>query len=191
MGQGDATEDNAANAAAGLRHLSKYFREHPVTGPDGHSYISNQPRATATNPGMPLNVRVLEHIDRTVAEVAAYTREVNPDAEPLPDDVLDVYRWCVENTVHAPEIVQQRREVLEYQHSLEHAVAAGDTDVIPPHPCPDCRTWGLMWDKLTRRIVCTNRRCVDEEGLSTTITFARLAHEHVTARKNLRDVRAT
>jgi hypothetical protein len=188
MGQGDTSKDTAA---ARLRQLSAYLREHPVDGPAGHSYISNQPRATAVHPGLPINVRVLEHIGRTVAEVVQYTREANPQAEPLPDDEADIYRWCVENTATAPDAVQQQREVLEYKHRLEHAVAAGDTDVIPPHRCPECRTWGLMWDKPRQRIVCTNSRCLDKDGLSTTVSFRRLAHEHVAARKNLRDVRAT
>lgn len=188
MGQGDTSKDDAATR---LRQLSQYFREHPVTGADGHSYISNQPRATAVNPGLPTNVRVLEHIDRTVAEVVEHTREANPDAQPLPSNALEIYRWCVENTVHAPEVVQQRREVLEYRHRLEHAVAAGDTAVIRPHRCPECNTFGLMWDDLARRIVCTNGDCVDKDGMSTTVSFARLAHRHVTSRKKLRDVRAT
>jgi hypothetical protein len=87
MGQGETSKDTAA---ARLRHLSNYLREHPVDGPAGHSYISNQPRATAVHPGLPINVRVLEHIDRTVAEVVQYTREANPQAEPIPDDEADI-----------------------------------------------------------------------------------------------------
>ncbi|MGA5670002.1 hypothetical protein ACPCTG_31545 [Streptomyces pseudogriseolus] len=187
MGQGDTSRDTAAL----LRHLNNYLREHPVTGPAGHSYISNEPRPTAVRPGLPINVRIIEHIDRTVAEVAAYTREANPRAEPLPENVEDVYRWCTENTLHAPEAVQQRREVLEYKHLLEHTVVAGNASIIRPHRCPECRTFGLMWDRMKQVIVCTNAECVDEDGLSTTVSFARLAHEHVAARKRIRDVSAT
>ncbi|MEU5741991.1 hypothetical protein ABZ784_28865 [Streptomyces tendae] len=179
------------SATSRFRHLTAYMRERPVTGPEGHSYIGNTPRGTATHPGLPINVRVLEHIDRTVAEVVQYTRENNPAAEPVPENIQDVYRWCVENTVHAPEAEQQRRETLEYKHQLEHAVAAGDVAVIRPHRCPECRTFGLMWDSLKQRIACTNRKCVDQDGLSTTVEFARLAHLYVTARKNIRQVRAT
>ena len=97
----------------------------------------------------------------------------------------------MENTVHAPEAEQQRREMLEYRHSLEHAVTAGETDVIRPHRCPECRTFGLMWDKHSREIRCTNRECVDSDGIGTVVSFARIAHEHIAGKKNLRQVRAT
>ncbi|WP_030188261.1 hypothetical protein [Streptomyces violaceorubidus] len=179
------------SAASRFRDLTAYMRERPVTGPEGHSYIGNTPRGTATHPGLPINVRVLEHVDRTVAEVVQYTRENNPAAAPVPQNVQDVYRWCVENTVNAPEAEQQRRETLEYKHQLEHAVAAGDVAVIRPHRCPECGTFGLMWDNLKQRIVCTNLECVDEDGLTTIVEFARLAHLYVAARKNIRQVRAT
>lgn len=188
MTQGDTSADSAAQS---LRHLAQYFRERPVTGPDGHSYISNQPRPTSTHPGLPVNVRVLERIDQTVAEVVAYTREVNPQADPPPADVCDVYRWCVENTAHAPEVEQQRREVLEYRHALEHAVAAGETDVIRPHRCPECRTFGLMWDSHRRVIRCTNRECVDDNGLGTVVDFARLAQEHIAGKRKFQRMSAT
>ncbi|MET8571828.1 hypothetical protein [Streptomyces sp. NPDC004783] len=183
--------DDKDTAASRLRHLTEFLHEHPITGPEGHSYIGSSPRATRAFPGLPINVRVLEHTDRTVAEVVEYTRGVNPDASPLPENVQDVYRWCVENTVNAPEAEQQRREILEYKHQLEHAVAGGDIAVIRPHRCPECRTFGLMWDKLTQRIVCTNGECVAEDGTSTVVTFDRLAVAHVTNRKSLRRVSAT
>lgn len=188
MAQGDTSEDTAAGR---LHQLDQYYREHPVTGADGHSYISNQPRPSATHPGLPFNVRVLEHIDRTVTEVVDHTREINPEATPPPENVLDVYRWCAENTAHAPEVEQQRRETLEYRHWLEHAVAAGDTKVIRPHRCPDCMTFGLMWDNLTRQVRCTNRDCVDEQGLGTVVSFSRLAHERIAGKNNLRQVSTT
>ncbi|MFJ6068997.1 hypothetical protein ACIQHU_38910 [Streptomyces tendae] len=179
------------SAASRFRHLTTFLRERPVTGPEGHSYIGNTPRGTATHPGLPINVRVLEHIDRTVAEVVQHTREINPNAAPVPEDDADIYRWYVENTANASEAEQRRRETLEYKHQLQHAVAAGDVAVIRPHRCPECRTFGLMWDRHSQRIVCTNLECVDQDGLTTTIEFARLAHLYITARKNLRQVRAT
>lgn len=188
MTQGETSADSATQS---LRHLANYFHERPVTGPDGHSYISNQPRATNTHPGLPVNVRVLERIDQTVAEVVAYTREVNPNAGQPPEDVRDVYRWCVEHTAHAPEVQQQRREILEYQHALEHAVAAGETDVIRPHRCPECRTFGLMWDGHRRVIRCTNRECVDTGGLGTIVDFNRLAQQYIAEKRKLRQVSAT
>ncbi|MFF9287460.1 hypothetical protein [Streptomyces griseosporeus] len=189
MVQGDDATDTAA---ARLRQLHTYFREHPVRSAEGHSYTHFGNRSTVVNPGLPFNARVVEHIDRTVAEVTAYTRETNPDAAPLPDSVLDVYRWCVENTSHAPETVQQRRDILAYRHYLEHAIAAGDTRVIRPHRCPDCGTIGLHWQETRGKAICMNRHCArDNGGTHREYSLAQLAFEHVTARKNLRSVSAT
>lgn len=182
MTHGDITDDTEDSAASRLRHLTTYLREHPVTGPEGHSYISNAPRTKPTHPGLPINVRVMEHIDRTVTEVVDLVREANPAAGARPDRLSDIYRWSVEETVNSPEAVQQRRDALAYQHQLEHAVAAGDVSVIRPHRCPECRTFSLMWDRTRQRITCTNIECVDESGLATTVTFARLAHDHVAVR---------
>lgn len=172
------------NAASRLKHLTTYFREHPVTGPV-------EGRTPTTSPSAPLSLDTLDHITASVAEVIDYTREANPQATP-PESVNDIYRWCVENTYNAPEDVQQRREVIEYRQYLEHAIRAGDwRKVIRPQRCPECRTWGLMWQADMQRALCTNTECVDRDGISTTVTLARLAHEHVTARKNLRQARTT
>lgn len=185
-------EEAADDAAARLRHLHTYFREHPVSGPEGHSYISSEPRATATAPGLPYNAGVVEHIDRTVAEVTAFTREVNPQAEPFPDSVLDTYRWCVENTTAAPEDVQQRRDTLKYRHSLELAIAAGDTAVVRPHRCPDCGTVGLHWQPSLQQAVCFNRHCARRNGgTHRKVTLSEIADWAVEIRKNLRAVSAT
>jgi hypothetical protein len=189
MTHGDEAADDAA---ARLRHLHEYFREHPVTGPEGHSYISSEPRATATAPGLPYNARVVEHIDRTVAEVAAFTRQVNPEAEPLPDSVLDTYRWCVENTTAAPEDVQQRRDTLKFRHSLELAIAAGDTGVVRPHRCPHCGTVGLHWDRNAQKAMCMNRHCARRNGgIHRKVSLSEIADLAVEIRKNLRTVSAT
>lgn len=161
-----------------------YFREHPVTGPAGHSYISSEPRATSTSPGALVNLTVVDHIDASVREVVDYTREVAPDAEPLPKRVQDVYQWVVENTATASEAIQQRRDTIVYRQSLEHAIAMGDTKVIPPHRCPRCRTFGLMWQRPIQRAACTNVRCLTPDGMSSTWTLAKLAFEHVDAAKN-------
>ena len=188
-----AHEDGADNAAKRLRQLNQYFLQHPIAGPEGHSYTSFSPRATVTAPGLPFNVRVMEHIDRTVTEVIEQTREINPDASPPPEIVHDVYRWCVENTVNAPEAEQQRRDTLEYRHRLEHAIAAGDTSVVRPHRCPDCGAPGLFWQSGISKAMCVNRHCARRNGNGTHRTFslAQLAHEHIQKQKSLRAARAT
>ncbi|WP_328545418.1 hypothetical protein [Streptomyces europaeiscabiei] len=180
---GDDTNDTASSR---LRLLSEDFREYPVTGPAGHSYISSEPRATAVSPALPYRADVDEHIDRSVAEIVQHARSVNPDAGPLPDRVEAVYDWYREHTENAPAAQQQRRDTIVYRQRLEHAIAMGDTKVIRPHRCPGCRTFGLMWVEDAQRAVCTNSRCTTRGGLSSSWTLARLAYEHVAARNSLR-----
>ncbi|WP_461712201.1 hypothetical protein [Streptomyces sp. DSM 41013] len=173
------------SAAARLRHLNEYLLEHPVTGPSE----GRNPTRTAS---APMSLGTLDHMRASVAEVVAYTREANPQATPLPESATDIYRWCVENTYNAPEAVQQRRDVIEYRQYLEHAIRAGDwRKVIRPQRCPECRCFGLMWQAGMQRALCTNTECVDRDGMSTTVTLARLAHEHIAGRKKLRQVRTT
>lgn len=183
MVQGDGTSDTAADRLAQLHH---YFREHPVTGPEGHSYIGSGSRATAVAPGLPYNARVVEHIRHAVEEVVEHTRTVNPEAGPLPERVQDVYDWCREHTEHAPETDQQRRDTLIYRQRLEHAVQAGDHSVVRPHRCPSCGAPGLFWQEQTGRAVCVNRHCARRNGgTHCTFTLARLAYEQVAAGKSL------
>jgi hypothetical protein len=177
-------DDNTDTAAARLRHLTTYFREHPVTGPStGH--------ATTVNPGAPLNLATIDHIRACVAEVVDTTREANPDAGPVPARVEAVYDWCRENTEHSDETVQLRVAIVEFRQRLEHAIRAGDTKVIRPLRCPECRTWGLMWVREAQAAVCTNTECVDRDGLSNSFSLSRLATHHVMSRKSLRQVCAT
>lgn len=186
---GSDSPDSAGQLLAQLHH---YFRQHPITGPDGHSYISSEPRATAAAPGLPFNARVVEHIDASVQEVAAHTRDANPDAGPLPDHVAGIYDWARAQTEHAPEDVQQRRDTLEYRHRLEHAIAAGDHLVVRPHRCLDCGAPGLYWQEDLRKALCVNRHCARRNGgIHQKYTLAQLAFVHIENRKNLRQARAT
>jgi len=178
----NSTDDDSA--AQRLAQLHKYFRAHPVTG--------QQPRVIrSTNPAAPANLSVLDHIDASVRELADYTRQANPEADQLPESVLDVYRWCVENTVNTPEAVQQRRDTIVYRQRLEHAIAAGDHKVVRPIRCPECRTFGLFWKPQIQRAVCTNGRCLTKDGLSRRWTLARLAHAQVKEQQKSLRVRAT
>lgn len=176
MGVGEDT------AAGRMEQLHRYFREHPVTGPSAR-------RSTPTTPSAPVNLSVVDHISAAVTELADYTRTVNPGAGPLPDHVTDVYRWCVENTDTAPLDARLRRDTIVYRQRLEHAIAMGDTDVVRPHRCPACRTFGLTWPgDGSRKTLCTNGNCLTKDGLSRRWTLARLAYEHIarTSEKTLR-----
>jgi hypothetical protein len=175
---GDSKDDTASNR---LRILNTHYREHPVTGPEGHCVTTSASRPTVVAPGLPYPAQIVEHIDRSVAEVAAHTRSVNPEAGPLPARVEAVYDWYREHTANAPAAQRQRRDTIVYRQRLEHAIAMGDTKVIRPHRCPGCRTFGLMWIAEAQRAVCTNSRCTTKTGLSSSWTLAKLAYEHVSA----------
>jgi len=174
-------DDTAAKQLAGLH---QYFLEYPITGP------AEIPPASRTA-SVPLNLGTVDHIHASVQEVVDHTRTVNPAPEPLPRRVQDVYAWCRANTQHADAAQQQRRETIIYRQYLEHAIRAGEHEVIPPHRCPSCRTWGLMWMPAAQRAVCTNLECVTRDGTSNTFTLARLAYEHVAAQTELARARAT
>jgi hypothetical protein len=188
-----STEDETA--AQLLAQLHQYYVQHPITGPAGHSYISSEPRATAVNPGAPINLTVVEHIDTSVRELADYTRQANPEAGPLPPRVEAAYAWCVENTQNAPEDVQQRRDVIIYRQRLEHAIAAGDHETVRkavrPIRCPACNTFGLFWKPEISKAVCTNGRCLTKDGLVHRWSLARLATAHVETQQKTVRVRAT
>jgi hypothetical protein len=177
-------DDNTDTAAARLRHLTQYFREHPVTGPAaGH--------ATTVAPAAPLSLATLDHIRACVTEVIDHTLAANPDAAPVPAHVEAVYDWCREQTRHADETVRLRRDIIEYRQYLEHAIRAGDVKVVRPLRCPECHTWGLMWVPERQLAVCTNTDCVDHDGISNAFPLGRLATHHMANRKNPRDACAT
>ncbi|WP_435606587.1 hypothetical protein [Streptomyces ardesiacus] len=171
------------SAAARLRYLNDYLLEHPVTGP---SDCRNSTRTLST----PISLSTLSHIDASVREVIAHTKDANPAAGQAPTRADAIYDWARQHTEHADDDVRQRTAVIEYRQYLEHAIRAGDwRKVIRPHRCPECRCFGLMWR--SGRILCTNSECTDTDGTSTTVTLARLAHEHIASRKNLRQARTT
>jgi hypothetical protein len=179
MGTGD--DDTATNR---LRLLDTHFRQHPVTGPTERS----APTATAT---VPLDLGMVDHIRSCVTELADDVLTINQAPTQLPARVADVYAWCLDNTKTAGPAQQQRRDTIIYRQSLEHAIAMRDFKVVPPHRCPACRTFGLLWRPQLQRALCTNRRCLNDEGTSSTWTLARLAYEHIAGRESFRHVSAT
>lgn len=175
---------NDDTATSRLRVLSQDFREHLRTGP------TNTRTATSVVPGTPVNLAVVDHIAASVREVVDDTLAVNPAPGPLPERIEAIYAWYVENTFNAEPAQAQRRDTIMHRQRLEHALRMGDASVIPPHRCPACRTFGLMWRASLQRALCTNGRCRGKDGMGNTWTLARLAYEHVAAEKTLR-VRAT
>lgn len=166
-------QDTTTAAAKALRLLNTpALRHSPARGPQ-------ERRPASTTPGAPLNLGIVDHMVRTVAEVADHTMSVNPDAGPLPAAVEDIYDWCVENTGDADEAQRRYRDMLIERHRLEHAIKLGEVDEVCKHPCPRCGCWGLMWEIGGNRARCTNRRCRTPDGMSSTWTLARLAAQKV------------
>jgi hypothetical protein len=178
------TDGDSDGAAARLQHLQRYFREHPVTGPV-------EGRTTVVHPGAPLSLATLDHVTASVREIADHTYRVNPADGPVPAAAAAVYDWAHKHTEHADDIDRERLATVEYRQYLDHAIRAGDVKVIRRHPCPKCRTWGLMWLHEAQRAICTNTGCLDRDGCSNQFTLSRIATDHVGGRKNLRPVSAT
>lgn len=188
MGQREDTD----TAASRLAQLNEYFHTHPVTSAEGHSYTAFAAHTPRTTSPMPYDAALVHHIGASVAEVVHHTRAVNPEAGPLPGHVAGVYAWARQHTEHAPDTDRQRAATLEYRHYLEHAIAAGDTDIVRPHRCPACGTYGLHWPAGTRdpkaTALCVNLHCArDNKGIHRRWSLAQLAHEHVATEKTLRE----
>jgi hypothetical protein len=181
------TDDDIA--AARVRTLAAHFRQHPVTSAAGHSYTPAGTRTPATVSPALVDLSMVDHLSACVREMVGHARQANPDAGPAPDRIDDTYAWYIANTANSDEAVRQRRDTVIYRQSLEHAIAAGNTKVVPPHRCPACRCFGLMWERNQRTVVCTNKRCRSKDGLSQTWSLAQLAYEHVAERyeKSVRD----
>lgn len=165
--------DTAADARHALRLLnSEDLRQHPVTGP-------TERRRPSTTPGTPLNLNVIDHIARTVAQVVDHTVTVTAQPGPLPARVEDIYTWYIEQTADADDTDQRYRDTLIETHRLEHSIALGDTDEVCKHPCPRCGLWGLMWDQAGTRARCSNRKCRTPGGVSSSWTLERLAAQKI------------
>lgn len=166
-------QDTTTAAAKALRLLnSPALRHHPVTGP-------TERRAPSTTPGAPLNIPLVDYLAETVGEVVALTRDIAPDAGPMPPRLADLYDWSINATGDADQAQQAYRDLIIEKQYLEHAIRLGDTNEVCKHPCPGCGCWGLMWDTGSRRARCTNRRCTTSDGLSSTWTLAQLAAQKI------------
>jgi hypothetical protein len=146
-----------------------------------------------TEPAAPIRLAVYDHMSKSAAEVIALAKSMR-DGQDLftqpPAQAADTYQWLVEETDHLDALRQQERDAVIYRQSLEHAIVMGDLLAIRPHPCPDCATWGLVWNRCEETVVCLNHRCADDDGRLTTWTLAQIAENHI-ARRNNRAARAT
>ncbi|MEU0837155.1 hypothetical protein [Streptomyces sp. NPDC005969] len=167
-----------------LRLLQAEFLVHPQTGPgDGRS-------SRPTHAPAPVNLGVVDRIRAAVYEVEHHTRTAAPTAGPAPAEAARVYDWARQHTSHLATEQQNAREAIIYRQGLEHAIAAGDTDVVRKHPCPQCGCVGLYWREAAQRAVCINHYCTDDNGVSNMWELKRLAHDHI-SRKSAVARRAT
>ena len=172
------------DAAASLHLLDTHYREHPTSGP-------SERRTPSVSPSAPLNLGILDHLDRCISEVVDHARaDAGDSLGPLPQRVRDVYDWWTENTADADHEVQLRRDIVIYRQGLESAIRLGEYKRIRKHPCPACRTWGLQWQPHSGHALCLNRRCRDRNGMARSWSLDRLATQYVTSQEN-RGRRAT
>src|SRR5688572_28277460 len=85
-GDRDTMGRNPPPHASRARRLpnSPVLRHRPQTGPAEHR------TGHAAAPGTPLNRGIVDHMARTVHEVADLTRQINPQAGPIPKEVADI-----------------------------------------------------------------------------------------------------
>ncbi|CAM5493301.1 MULTISPECIES: hypothetical protein [Streptomyces] len=174
-------DDETGTAKARLRLLRQEFttpRAHRDPGP-----------RTAPTSRPPADLGIIDHMAAAVREVIDHTRAVAPTAGPAPTDAA-VYDWMQEHTAHLGAEQQTARDAMVIRHSFEHALAAGDADIIRWETCPRCACWGLFWQTPTTRAACANSKCVDAKGRPSVWTLAQLA-EHRAAAQTARSRTAT
>ncbi|MEU7338635.1 hypothetical protein [Streptomyces sp. NPDC007074] len=178
---GRETDDDAASR---LHLLDTYYRQHPSTGP-------TERRSPSVSTAAPLNLDMVDYIDRCVDEVVQHTRAEAPKPTgPVPSRVAEIYDWYREHTEDAGPEVQQQRDIVIVRQRLEHGIRMGDYNVVCPHPCPRCTTWGLQWQQYRQRAVCLNVECRGRDGMASSWTLGRLATQYVMKKEILR-IRAT
>lgn len=166
-------QDTAQAAGRALRLLNSPELRHPrAAGP-------SERRATSTTPGVPLNLGIVDYLDKQIGQVVDLTRQVNAAAGPVPENLEALYDWCIENTGDADDAQRAYRDIVFERQRLEHAVRLGEHDEVCKHPCPACGCWGLMWQMAGNRARCTNRTCRTPDGLGSTWTLGRLAAQKI------------
>lgn len=183
--------EDDSTAERRLRLLEREFTGPARHGPVPKAEHTDAARSTPAQPSShgrsspPLNLGVIDHIGRSVAEIVQHTRALTPYTGPVPAEAAAVYAWCREQTRGLDDERRAVREAVIYRQGLEHSIAMGDPDVVCPHPCPGCGCWGLQWRRPEQVAVCLNRRCTDSDGMASTWTLAALAHAHIQRQRNL------
>lgn len=171
---GIADEDTtpiARLADARLRNLTASRSILPArpTGPSGH--------VRAVEPSTPLDVGLLDYMLATQHEVIEHTRA--SVVGPLPPASADIYRWYEQQTPAMDAGARRAGEAMLYRQGLEHALRAGEVEVIRKERCPSCRCFTLTWKRRLSAAICDNDRDLDEQQRNRRWTLAQLAQQAV------------
>ncbi|MFJ3699579.1 hypothetical protein ACIPW9_36560 [Streptomyces sp. NPDC090052] len=176
---------DTATTASRMRLLRREFTTAPRPAPtqfvDDPRTAAPRSRTSPAHSPAPMDLGVLDHVIAAVTEVIEHTLAVAPDAGPAPTMPDEVYQWAATATSTAGPGEQQARDTIIYRQGLEHAIAMGEDTVIRRHPCPQCGTYGLLWQSAARRAVCVHTRCTTRDGGPTSWSLAQLARHHVAA----------
>lgn len=177
--------DETATARARLRLLKTEYAAPGLRQPGPRTRSAPQPR-----PSTPADLSFVDYVAKAAREIVTHTQAVAPDAGPPPADDAAKYEWMRRETSHLAVEQQMVRDAMLIRHSLEHALEAGDEDVVRWEPCPRCDCWGLFWRDDQQRVFCANSTCADRRGWPSVWTLSQLAEDLVVAR-NARSVAAT
>lgn len=175
--QAPPAHDDEASPAAAARHALTLLRDGMVTDRLARSTSPTPGRAPRTGSTPPASLDIIDHLTRAQHEVAAYTRTVAPDAGPAPRG--DYITWAQRHTAHLHGAEARLRDTLLHRQALEHAIAAGDHQVVRPLRCPTCRCFSLLWQHALHRAACVRRTCADDQGGPSVFSLAQLAEDHV------------
>jgi hypothetical protein len=175
---------DSTTAGHRLRLLRDEYLQHPAREPGNRT-------ATGGPPPAPMNLGMLDHITDSITEVVTHVRTDAPHAGPAPANPAGIYDWWIQSTPNLEDERRLERDRVIYRQGLEHAIRAGDTDIVRKHPCPGCECWGLVWSQDLRRAACLNQDCVDGDGVGTTWKLGHLAYEHIARVEKMLESRAT
>ncbi|MER7707185.1 hypothetical protein ABTX81_30330 [Kitasatospora sp. NPDC097605] len=137
----------------------------------------------------PINVQVLQHVtkaDQDVAEFIERARRATGAADaPLPADRTAVYRAAAAAAAEVGGDWPRYLAAMEWRTKVESELLLGDAGSIRREPCPECRTYGLIWVRAMHRVSCLNRHCAatTETGERRTFTVQQLANARTSARR--------
>ncbi|MFF4409733.1 hypothetical protein [Streptomyces sp. NPDC001404] len=154
-----APDDNVPGAADLLDELDTHDwkRAGSTAGPRlGRS-------ATRVHSPASANTTILDHLAACDTEVSDFIAAARQTPAPRADAAQPGRAGIYEHARAQAELLgddwQECLAAMEWRHAASSALLMGDVDIIRREPCPDCRTWGLVWVASRRAAMCVNRHC--------------------------------